>query len=89
MELVTVKTKFQIVIPQRIREEAGVGIGDLLEAKVEKGKITFSPKSVIDRHLAEGLEDLKRGRTHGPYASAKEAIEALELRAAKHSKKRA
>ena len=61
MQLVTVKTKYQIVIPRAIREQAGVGIGDLLEAKVEKGKITFAPKSVLDRHLAEGLEDLKKG----------------------------
>ena len=87
MELVTIKTKYQIVIPQSIREQAGVDIGDLLEAKVEKGKITFSPKSVVDRHLAEGLEDLKHGRTHGPYRSAKEAIAALEARAAKRAKK--
>ena len=88
MNLVTVKTKFQIVIPQAIREQVGVGVGDLLEAKVEKGKITFAPKSVLDRHLAEGLEDLKKGRTHGPYKSAKEAIAALEIRAKKHSKRR-
>ena len=88
MQLVTVKTKYQIVIPRAIREQAGVGIGDLLEAKVEKGKITFSPKSVLDRHLAEGLEDLKKGRTHGPYKSAKEAISALEIHAKKHAKRR-
>jgi len=88
MQLVTVKTKYQIVIPRAIREQAGVGIGDLLEAKVEKGKITFAPKSVLDRHLAEGLDDLKRGRTHGPYRSAKEAIAALETRAKKHTKHR-
>lgn len=88
MNLVTVKTKFQIVIPQAIREQVGVGVGDLLEARVEKGKITFAPKSVLDRHLAEGLEDLKKGRTHGPYKSAKEAIAALELRAKKHAKRR-
>jgi AbrB family looped-hinge helix DNA binding protein len=88
VELVTVKTKFQIVIPRSIREKAGVDIGDLLEAKVEGGKITFSPKSVIDRHLAEGLEDLKMGRTHGPYASAQEAIAALESRTAKPKPKR-
>jgi AbrB family looped-hinge helix DNA binding protein len=87
VELVTVKTKFQIVIPRSIREKAGVDIGDLLEAKVEGGKITFSPKSVIDRHLAEGLEDLKMGRTHGPYSSAKEAIAALESRTAKRKQK--
>jgi AbrB family looped-hinge helix DNA binding protein len=88
MQLVTVKTKYQIVIPRAIREQAGVGIGDLLEAKVEKGKITFAPKSVLDRHLAEGLEDLKKGRTHGPYKSAKDAIAALEARAKKHAKRR-
>ena len=88
MQLVTVKTKYQIVIPRAIREQAGVGIGDLLEAKVEKGKITFAPKSVLDRHLAEGLEDLKKGRTHGPYKSAKDAIAALEVRAKKHAKRR-
>lgn len=87
MELVTVKTKYQVVIPQSIREQAGVEIGDLLEAKVENGKITFSPKTVIDRHLAEGLEDLKHGRTHGPYRSAKDAIAALEARASKRAKK--
>ena len=88
MQLVTVKTKYQIVIPRAIREQAGVGIGDLLEAKVEKGKITFAPKSVLDRHLAEGLEDLKKGRTHGPYKSAKDAIAALEARAKKLAKRR-
>jgi AbrB family looped-hinge helix DNA binding protein len=87
VELVTVKTKYQIVIPQSIRKKAGVGVGDLLEAKVENGKITFSPKSVVDRRLAEGLEDLKHGRTHGPYGSANEAIAALEARAAKRAKK--
>ena len=88
MQLVTVKTKYQIVIPRAIREQAGVGVGDLLEARVEKGKITFAPKSVLDRHLAEGLEDLKRGRTYGPYKSAKDAIAALEVRAKKRTKRR-
>jgi AbrB family looped-hinge helix DNA binding protein len=88
MNIVAVKTKFQIVIPQHIREQANVEIGDLLEASVEDGKITFTPKSLIDRHLAEGLEDAQHGRTHGPYATAKDAIEALETRARRHAKKR-
>jgi AbrB family looped-hinge helix DNA binding protein len=88
MEIVAVKNKFQIVIPQHIREQVRVEIGDLLEAKVENGKITFTPKSLIDRHLAEGLEDAMHGRTHGPYASVKDAIKALETRAKRHAKKR-
>jgi AbrB family looped-hinge helix DNA binding protein len=88
MDIVAVKTKFQIVIPQHIREQVHVEIGDLLEANVEDGKITFTPKSLIDRHLAEGLEDLKHGRTHGPYANGRDAIKALEARAKRHAKKR-
>ncbi|HUI41666.1 MAG TPA: AbrB/MazE/SpoVT family DNA-binding domain-containing protein [Terriglobia bacterium] len=88
MDVVAVKTKFQIVIPQRIREQVGVDVGDLLEARVERGKITFTPKRLIDRHLAEGLDDLKHGRTHGPYSTADEAIAALESRARGRAKKR-
>ncbi len=88
MGIVAVKNKFQIVIPQHIREQVRVEIGDLLEASVEDGKITFTPKSLIDRHLAEGLEDLRRGRTHGPYSNEKDAIKALEKRAKRHAKKR-
>jgi AbrB family looped-hinge helix DNA binding protein len=87
MELVTVKTKFQIVIPQSIREKMHMDIGDLLEASLENGKIIFTPKAVIDKHLAEGLLDLAQGRTHGPYVNAEEAIAALETRTAKISKK--
>jgi AbrB family looped-hinge helix DNA binding protein len=88
MEIVTVKTKFQIVIPQRIRRQVHLAIGDLLEANVEDGKITFTPKTLIDRHLAEGLDDIKHGRTHGPYTTADEAVVALETRARRHTKKR-
>jgi len=87
MELVTVKTKFQVVIPQSIRKRVGLDVGDLLEASFENGKITFTPKTVIDRHLAEGIEDLAQGRTHGPYESVSEAISALEHRAARRNKK--
>jgi antitoxin component of MazEF toxin-antitoxin module len=76
------------VIPQHVREQVRVEIGDLLESSVENGKITFTPKSLIDRHLAKGLEDLKQGRTHGPYANARDAIKALETRTKRHAKKR-
>ena len=76
------------MIPQHVRQQAHIVVGDLLEAGVENGKITFTPKSLIDRHLAEGLEDARKGRTHGPYGSADEAIAALEARAKRHVKNR-
>ena len=88
MDIVTVKSKFQIVIPQHVRELVHIEIGDILEAGVEDGKITFTPKTLIDRHLAEGLEDARKGRTHGPYDSAEAAIDALESRAKSKIKKR-
>jgi len=88
MDIVTVKNKFQIVIPQHVRKLAHIEIGDLLEAGVEGGKIVFTPKSLVDRHIAEGLEDARAGRTHGPYATAGEAVNALEGRAKRGAKKR-
>jgi AbrB family looped-hinge helix DNA binding protein len=87
MDIVTVKTKFQIVIPRHIREQVNIEIGDVLEAGVQGGRITFTPKSLVDRHLAEGLEDIRKGRTHGPYATAKAAIKALDARAKRRVKK--
>jgi AbrB family looped-hinge helix DNA binding protein len=49
MEIVTVKDKYQVVIPQAIRKQLGLSRGDLLEAKVEGGRLTYTPKVIIDR----------------------------------------
>jgi hypothetical protein len=64
-----------------------IKVGDLLEAGLANGKIVFPPKSLMDRHVAEGLGDVRRGRTHGPYGSPNDAISALERRAKRHAKK--
>ena len=79
MSLVKVKTKGQVTLPTRLREQAGLNVGDLLEAKLEKnGKITLTPKSLIDRHIEEGLEDIRKGRTYGPFDTAEEMISSLK-----------
>ena len=80
MALVTVKAKYQVVIPQRVREQIGVAIGDFLEAKVERGQITLTPKSVVDRALAEGLEDVRKGRVKGPFKTVDEMINSLKAK---------
>lgn len=80
MSIVTVKNKFQVVIPQGVREQIGVAVGDLLEAKVERGKITLTPKSVVDRAIAEGLEDVRKGRVRGPFGTVDELIDSLKGR---------
>jgi len=78
MALVTVKNKFQVVIPQRVRDEIGVDVGDILDARVEAGKIVFEPKSVVDRGIAESIADFKAGRGYGPFATHEAFLKALQ-----------
>jgi bifunctional DNA-binding transcriptional regulator/antitoxin component of YhaV-PrlF toxin-antitoxin module len=87
MQLVSVKNKFQIVIPQALRKQAGVRVGDILEAKLERGKITFTPKSVVDRGIAESLADFKAGRSYGPFNTAEDLVASLHRESTKLQRK--
>ena len=78
MAIVTVKNKYQVVIPKSLRDNIGIQVGDLLEARVERGKVTFSPKSVVDRAIAEGLEDIRKGRVRGPFDTVDEMLASLK-----------
>ena len=42
MSLVTIKNKYQIVIPLAIRKAAGLKVGDILDVTFEKGKIILT-----------------------------------------------
>jgi AbrB family looped-hinge helix DNA binding protein len=68
MAIVTVKNKYQVVIPQAIREKLGISRGDMLEAKVERGRLTYTPKTVIDRipAKAERVRFFKQLRDEAP-----------------------
>jgi len=87
MPIVTVKEKYQVVIPGKVRERIGIKVGDLLEAKAERGKVVFIPKSAIDREIAEGLEDIKKGRVYGPFESPEEMIRSLRAMGKKRKSK--
>lgn len=84
--LVTIKTKYQVTLPTTVRKQAGLAVGDILEAKVEGKKITLTPKSIIDRELALALEDLRAGRTYGPFESVDELMRSLRANAKKHKR---
>jgi AbrB family looped-hinge helix DNA binding protein len=60
MAIVTVKNKYQVVIPQSVRKELGIEAGDILEAKVERGKLTYTRKAVIDRIVPAGKSERAR-----------------------------
>ena len=89
MAIVTIKSKYQIVIPQSVRDKiGGLAVGDVLEAKVERGKITFTPKSLIDRGIAKSLTDFKQGRAYGPFETAEELVASLHREAGKLNAKK-
>ena len=55
--LVTIKDKFQVTIPSRVRAQLPLAVGDVLEATVEDGTIVLRPKAVVDRaELARRVE---------------------------------
>ena len=87
MTHITVKQKYQIVIPTEVRERVDISIGDILKAHVHGNTITLTPQTLIDREIAEGLEDIKNGRVIGPFHSAKDLIASLHRKTKKQLKK--
>jgi bifunctional DNA-binding transcriptional regulator/antitoxin component of YhaV-PrlF toxin-antitoxin module len=77
VSLVRIKTKYQVTIPNDLRKRMGVRIGDFLEAKVERGKITFAPRTVVDRGIAESLEEFRKGLSYGPFDTAEKMLASL------------
>jgi AbrB family looped-hinge helix DNA binding protein len=89
MSLVTVKNKFQVVIPQRVRDAIGVSVGDVFEARAEKGKIVFEPKSIVDRGIAKSVAEFTAGLSFGPFATQKAFLASLHKEAKKIPSKKA
>jgi len=82
-EVTKIGPKYQVTIPKDVRNQLGLKVGDLVQARVGKGHtIIMERKRLVDydpdleRDLAEALEDVKAGRVYGPY-EAKQAIPAL------------
>ena len=88
MAIVTVKNKYQVVIPLRVRNEIGVKIGDVFEAKAEKGRIVFEPKSIVDRGIAESMTEFKAGRSFGPFQTHERFLAALHKEAKRRGAKK-
>lgn len=72
------------MIPKKIHDTLGLAPGDYLEVAVERGKVVMTPKALVDKRLekrlAESVEDFRKGRTSGPFSSAKEAIDGPKKR---------
>jgi bifunctional DNA-binding transcriptional regulator/antitoxin component of YhaV-PrlF toxin-antitoxin module len=76
-QLVRIKSKYQLTLPRKVRRQAGLRVGDLLDAKVEGHKISLTPMSVVEREVLLAFEDVQQGRVKGPFKTAEEAIRSL------------
>jgi hypothetical protein len=104
---VRIQPSGKVTIPLELWNQVGLASGSLLEARARRGQhrshseeqrfrrrvYTPAQRRLIDRRLAEGLEDIRNGRVHGPFATSDEMAAAMEaevrrIRAARNIKPR-
>jgi AbrB family looped-hinge helix DNA binding protein len=52
-----IQHKGQVTIPTRVREQAGLSKGDLVEFTFQRGKIVITPKVITDRSGLPNADD--------------------------------
>jgi AbrB family looped-hinge helix DNA binding protein len=77
MPAVKVGVSRQIVIPKKFYDKLGLTPGAYLEVELRDDKLILTPKELIEKRLAEGLNDIEEGRFIGPFDTAREAMRAL------------
>jgi len=72
-----------VTIPTLVRSRLGIEDGDVFDVRVRSNCVVLTPKQAdgendlspqqrraIDALLADGLEDLRKGRVHGPFSAS-------------------
>jgi len=67
----------QVAIPKRIHDQLGLVPGDYLQVELKGDKVIMTPQAMIEKRLAQGLDDIKKGRVRGPFESAAEMASSL------------
>lgn len=87
-ELVQVRKKAQVTLPQSVRRALHIEEGDFLDVRVQNGEIVLRVKKLVDKEQAwfwtrrwqegeaEAEADIRAGRVQS-FESAKEAIDYL------------
>jgi bifunctional DNA-binding transcriptional regulator/antitoxin component of YhaV-PrlF toxin-antitoxin module len=86
---VTVKNKPGLTVPAKVQRQARLKIGELLEFRVSGGVITILPKLPaaeytpaqrrrLDAQLAEGLDDIAKGRVSPRFNTVDEMLASLK-----------
>jgi AbrB family looped-hinge helix DNA binding protein len=67
----------QVVIPKKIHDQLGLEPGDYLEVELEGDRVILTPKALIEKRLAESLDDIRKGRVRGPFRSMPALVRSL------------
>lgn len=84
MPLIKVQPKGQVTLPSKLRQQAGIGVGDYVEVIQEGGRIVLIPQEVAPRHpkidaaLREALADERAGRMTPAFSNMNELEAWLE-----------
>ncbi len=87
--ITVVKKKSPIVVPDSLRRQAGIKVGDRVEFKVSGGIINIIPKlpSADDEYtpaqrkpIDAQLKEASKGPYYGPFRTAEDAIKFLNRR---------
>ena len=93
-ELIQVRKKAQVTLPNSVREALNIEEGDFLDVQVRDGELVLRVKKLVDKEQAwfwtrrwqegerEAEADIQAGRVH-KFGNAKEAINFLRKRAKK------
>ncbi len=66
-----------MAIPKKLHDELGLSPGDYLQVELEGERLILTPKALIEKRLAESLEDIRQGRVHGPFRSLPALLRSL------------
>ncbi len=83
MPIVKLGVSRQVVIPKKIHDQLKLEPGDYLDVELQAGKVVFTPKTLVDKRIEEGLEDIRKGRVHGPFDTAQDMVRSLRSQAKK------
>jgi AbrB family looped-hinge helix DNA binding protein len=75
--IVKIGVSRQVAIPKKLHDRLGLAPGDYLEIALEGDRLILTPKALIEKRLAEGLEDIREGRVRGPFRSASALLRSL------------
>jgi AbrB family looped-hinge helix DNA binding protein len=75
--IVKIGVSRQVAIPKKLHDELGLAPGDYLQVEVEGDRLILTPKALIEKRLAESLDDIREGRVHGPFRSASALLRSL------------